>query len=155
MEAREIDAGKHQAQVERLRTTPSDDEMWTKLAELAVHIGASDEHDIEAIRMMGVALGYRRRHHEYERLSTSRRGDKAAARSEAIAWIKSSVLRLSGKSPLDPRIAKSDIDHIIALCDVVFKTTTKTAISERSVRRATTKEERLNRRFPEKKSAVA
>jgi hypothetical protein len=103
VEAREIYAFKHQAQVERLRNIPSDEEMLTKLAEVAVYIGESYEHDIEAIRMMGVALGYRRRHHEYERLSTSRRGDRAAARSEAIAWIKSSVLRLSGKSPPRPK----------------------------------------------------
>jgi hypothetical protein len=83
--ARRLYAGKHQAHAERLRATPDPDEMWTKLAELAIHIGASDEHDREAIRRMSVALGARIRRHEYEQQSTSRRGDKEAGRAEAIA----------------------------------------------------------------------
>ena len=76
--ARRLYAGEHQAHAERLRATPDPDEMWTKLAELAIHIGASDEHDREAIRRMSVALGARIRRHEYEQRSTSRRGDKEA-----------------------------------------------------------------------------
>ena len=77
--ARRLYAGKHQAHAETLRATPDPDQMWMKLAELAIHIGASDKHDREAIRTMSVALGARIRRYEYEQQSTSRRGDKACA----------------------------------------------------------------------------
>ena len=99
VEARQIDAGKHQAQVARLREAPDYEKMLGTLAAWKEALSPLDEHETEAIRMMGVALGDRRRRLEYERLSTWRRGDKAAARSEAIGFIKSSVLRLLGEFP--------------------------------------------------------
>ena len=131
--ARRLYAGKHQAQAERLRATPDPDEMWTKLAELAIHIGASDEHDREAIRRMSVALGARISRHEYEQQSTSRRGDKEAGRSEAIGRLKSSVLRLSGKA---------NVKSVAILCSAVLGA----EISEAAVKRARTQEELLDRR---------
>ena len=134
VEARQIHAGKHQAQVERLRKAPSEGEMWTKLAELAVYIGASNEHDKEAIRMMSVALGDRLRRQKYDLRSTSRRGDETAAHSEAIAWIKSSVRRLSGRT---------NAKRVMTLCDVVLGDSTSGA----AVKEAVTKEEMLDRRF--------
>ena len=134
VEARQIHAGKHQAQVERLRKAPSEEEMWTKLAELAVYIGASNEHDKEAIRMMSVALGDRLRRQKYDLRSTSRRGDETAAHSEAIAWIKSSVRRLSGRT---------NAKRVMTLCDVVLGDSTSAA----GVKEAVTKEELLDRRF--------
>jgi hypothetical protein len=63
----------------------------------------------------------------------SRRGDKAAARSRAIAWLKSSVLRLSGRP---------SIKRVAALCSAVLGA----EISEAAVRRARTQEELLKRR---------
>ena len=63
----------------------------------------------------------------------SRRGDKAAARSRAIGWIKSSVLRLSGKP---------NIKRVAALCSAILCAN----ISEAAVKRARTQEELLDRR---------
>jgi hypothetical protein len=131
--ARQLYAGEHQAHAEALRATPDPDEMWTKLAELAIHIGASDEHDREAIRRMSVALGARIRRHEYEQQSTSRRGDKEAGRSEAIGWLKSSVLRLSGKA---------NVKSVAVLSSVVLDA----EISNAAVKGAVTKEELIDRR---------
>ena len=58
----------------------------------------------------------------------SRRGDKAAARSRAIGWIKSSVRRLSGKA---------DFKRVTTLCSAVLGA----HISEAAVKGAFTKEE--------------
>jgi hypothetical protein len=63
----------------------------------------------------------------------SRRGDKAAARSRAIGWLKSSVLRLSGRP---------SIKRVAALCSAVLGAN----ISEAAVKRARTQEELLDRR---------
>jgi hypothetical protein len=70
---------------------------------------------------------------EWELRAISRRGDKAAARSRANAWLKSSVLRLSG-SPSIKRVA--------ILCRAVLGA----EISEVAVKRARTQEELLDRR---------
>jgi hypothetical protein len=71
--------------------------------------------------------------HERRLRAISRRGDKAAALSRAIAWLKSSVLRLSG-SPSIKRVA--------ILCSAVLGA----EISEAAVKRARTQEELLERR---------
>jgi hypothetical protein len=63
----------------------------------------------------------------------SRRGDKAAARSRAIGWIKSSVRRLSGKA---------NVKLVVILCSAVLGA----EISEAAVKRARTQEELLDRR---------
>jgi hypothetical protein len=63
----------------------------------------------------------------------SRRGDKAAARSRAIGWLKSSVLRLSGRP---------SIKRVAALCSAILGAN----ISEAAVKRARTQEELLDRR---------
>jgi hypothetical protein len=80
-----------------------------------------------------VALFYRNLDHEYELRARSRRGDKAAARSEAIGWIKSSVRRLSGNANVKP---------VAILCSAVLGT----EISEAAVKKAFTKEELPDRR---------
>ena len=71
--------------------------------------------------------------HESRLRAISRRGDKAAARSRAIAWLKSSVLRLTG-SP--------GIKHVAILCRAVLGA----EISEAAVKRARTQEALLDRR---------
>ncbi len=63
----------------------------------------------------------------------SRRGDKAAARSRAIGWLKSSVLRLSGRP---------NIKRVAALCSAVLGE----PVSVAAVKRARTQEELLDRR---------
>ena len=63
----------------------------------------------------------------------SRRGDKAAARSRAIGWLKSSVLRLSGRP---------SIKRVAALCSAVLGE----PVSVAAVKRARTQEELLDRR---------
>jgi hypothetical protein len=70
---------------------------------------------------------------EWELRAISRRGDKAAARSRANAWLKSSVLRLSG-SP--------NIKRVAILCRAVLGV----EISEAAVKRARTQEELLDSR---------
>ena len=71
--------------------------------------------------------------HERRLRAISRRGDKAAALSRAIAWLKSSVLRLSG-SP--------SVKHVAILCRAVLGA----EISEAAVKRARTQEALLDRR---------
>ena len=82
-----------------------------------------------------MASGRRERTSDRERRlrAISRRGDKAAARSLAIGWLKSSVLRVSG-SP--------SIKHVAILCRVVLGA----EISEAAVKRARTQEALLDRR---------
>jgi hypothetical protein len=70
---------------------------------------------------------------EWEVRAISRRGDKAAARSRANAWLKSSVLRLSGRP---------NIKRVAALCCAILGA----EISEAAVKRARTQEELLDRR---------
>jgi hypothetical protein len=134
--AHRIDTGEHKAQVERLRKVPDHKKMVAKLDALEKYIGTSSEHDIEAVRMMRVALYYRHLHHEYDRRSTSRKGDKASARSRAIGWLKESVRRLSGQD---------NFERVATLCDAVLNT--DDAISLDSVKRALTPREWLDRRY--------
>jgi hypothetical protein len=70
---------------------------------------------------------------EWEVRAISRRGDKAAAGSRANAWLKSSVLRLSGRP---------NIKRVAALCCAILGA----EISEAAVKRARTQEELLDRR---------
>jgi hypothetical protein len=86
--------------------------------------------------MMRVALFDRRRRHEYDLRSTSRKGDKASARSRAVGWLKESIRRLSGQD---------NFEHVATLCDAVLNT--KDAISLDSVKRAVTPREWLDKRF--------
>jgi hypothetical protein len=134
--AHRIDIGEHKAHVERLRKVPDHKKMVAKLDALEKYIGASSEQDIEAVRMMREALYYRHLHHEYERRSTSRKGDKASARSRAIGWLKESVRRLSGQD---------NFEHVATLCDALLNT--GDAISLDSVKRALTPKEWLDKRF--------
>jgi hypothetical protein len=83
-----------------------------------------------------VALSYRARDLEYAVRSTSRKGDKASARSRAIGWLKESVRRLSGQD---------NFEHVATLCDAVLNT--EDAISLDSVKRAVTPKEWLDKRF--------
>jgi hypothetical protein len=131
VQAHRFDHVEHRTHVERLRYF---EKMLAKLEALEKYIGASTEDDVEAVRMMRVALYYRRGRHQYDLLSTSRKGDKASARSRAIGWLKESVRRLSGRP---------NHDHLMTLCNVVFDK----RISLDAVKRAVTPKEWLDKRF--------
>jgi hypothetical protein len=136
VEAHRIDTGKHKAQVERLRRAPNYKKLQEKLESLVKDYGVLTEDVREAFRVIGVDLYYRQRDHEYDLLSTSRKGDKASARSRAIGWLKESVRRLSGQD---------NFEHVATLCDAVLNT--GDAISLDSVKRAETPTKWLDRRF--------
>ncbi len=134
--AHRLDKGEHKRQVERLRSVPDHKKMEAKLNALEKYIGASTEHDLEAVRMMRVALYYRQLHHEEDLRSTSRKGDKASARSRAIGWLKESVCRLSGRP---------NYKHLRILCGIVLGTRRSTSLY--AVKRAVTPRDLLARRF--------
>ncbi len=136
VEARRIDAGKHKAQVEGLGREPNYKKLQAKLESLVKDLGVLPEHVREAFGVIRIALFYRHLDREYNRRSTSRKGDKWPAQSRAIGWVKESVRRLWGQD---------NFEHVAILCVAVFDT--DDAISLDSVKRAVTPREWLDKRF--------
>jgi hypothetical protein len=134
--AHRIDIGEHKAQVETLRRAPDYKKMQAKLESLVKEFRVLTEDVREAFGVIRVALFYLDRDLEYALRSTSRKGDKASARSRAIGWIKESVRRLSGQD---------NFEHVATLCDAVLNT--GDAISLDSVKRAVTPRKWLDKRF--------
>ena len=73
--------------------------------------GGADDPVREALRILANEIFSTERHGAIRGQQLSRRGDKAAARSRAVGWIKTSVYRLSGR----PHVAE-----VRTLCHVAL-----------------------------------
>lgn len=110
----------HRREVERARFLGENAEGARRaLQEVADYIagsgfvveGGADDPVPEAQRILADEIFWTERHGEIRGQQLSRRGDRAAARSRAIGWIKMSVHRLSGR----PHLAE-----VRTLCDVAL-----------------------------------